>query len=192
MGYAPNIPAANDNPSVSQGQIQTNFGVLNTSNNVNHVTYSTTGQGKHKFVEMPNQGSIPTPLVAGEGTIYTKSVGGVSQLFYTPDNSGNEYQLSRSVTADFPSLGANPGWTYLPGGLLLQYGTVTSPGGSGTITFPVPYTNIPYSVTFGLQRASGSSAHVFYVVTGTLGTGGFTYNSDTTGSVAMYWMALGV
>ena len=64
MSYFPTIPAATDDPSVSQSSIQTNFGTINTAFALNHVALGTGGSaGKHNFVEMPNQSS--TPVSAG-------------------------------------------------------------------------------------------------------------------------------
>ena len=194
MSYDPNIPQASDDPSVSQGEILQNFQTIGSNFGVNHVALgAVSNPGKHKFVEMPNQSVIPGSLISGEGTLYTKAVSTISQAFWTPDNSGNEYQMTRNIAADFASFGgvSNPGWTFLPGGLLLQYGFVATPGNSGTVNLPTAFTNATYAVTFGFERAAGSSEHAFWVRTGTRGTTSFSYNSDTSGSVNMFWMAIG-
>lgn len=214
--YDPTIPAAGDDPSVSQGQIQSNFSTLAIDFAVNHVGYGTgPAEGKHKFVEMPARAVVPAGVLAGEGTVYTKSVSGITQLFYTPDASGNEYQLTNSKSANFARFGTNTnyqtttpslwgGWTYLPGGLIMQYGsyglfgTPLSGGlaSNGTITFPTPFINPAYSVTTTLIRQSSSTTAIATqtVVAGTIGATSFTWalDSSSTKFVGILWTAIGI
>ena len=106
--------------------------------------------------------AIPSPLAADEGTLYTKLNSSVSSLWYTPDNSTNEYQLTRTISASYTLFGTNTtyvaglqgGWTFLPGGLLLQYGFMASPVNNSVIQFPVPFTTLtgPFSITLGAVR----------------------------------------
>jgi len=150
MTYLPNIPAATDKPSTSQGQIQGNFQAINTAFSLNHVSLgSGAAAGKHKFVEMPNQSSTPATL-SGEGTLYTLSSSG-SQLNYVADNQPTDlYQMTRTIHASYSTFanqtGTNSsGWTFLPGGLLMQWGTFTGASGS-TVTFPVTFSSAVFSV----------------------------------------------
>lgn len=204
MSYFPAIPAANDDPSVSQGQIQTNFSTLNSAINLNHVDLGTgvNQAGKHKFVEMPNQAAVPATL-ATEGTIYTKAVSGVSQEFYTPDATANEYQMTRTITTKFTLLGTNTnyqvgppslfgGWSFLPGGMLFQYGFLANPVNGNVITFPVQFTNVPYSVTVSAVR-SNTQDKTISISNGTVGTSSFALIlSSSSTPDGVYWMAIGV
>lgn len=213
--YDPTIPAAGDDPSVSQGQIQTNFATLATDFAVNHVGYATgAGEGRHKFVEMPARTVIPPGLIAGEGTLYTKAVGGVTQLFYSPDNSGNEYQLTNTKSGSFAKLGTNTnyqagppslwgGWTYLPGGLIMQYGSYGFYGAplaglssSGTIAFPISFATGVYSLTTTLIRQSSSTSAIATqtVILGTIGLTSFDWalDSSSTKFRGILWTAIGV
>lgn len=128
MTFQPNIPLATDLISVSQGDIKNNFTALSTSYNVNHIDFNVTGSGKHKFVEMPVRTVIPPGLVTAEGTIYTKLPSGnlqLTQLFYSPDNSTNEYVLTRTINSvpQFANFGnTTAGWTFAAGGIIIKYG----------------------------------------------------------------------
>ena len=74
----------------------------------------------------------------GLGTAATKDVGtGENQI---PDMS---------------SFGAGSGWSQLPNGKLLQWGTYTGSATTGTINFPVPF---PISVGRVIMSLSGTSA----------------------------------
>ena len=217
MTFDPNIPQASDDPQVSQGEILQNFQVLYANFGVNHVDLGAiTNAGKHKFVEMPNQGSIPA-TISGEGTFYTEAVtrGGVteSQVFYTADaHTTHKFQITTALDAANALFGLNTnnynavgtaysgGWSFLPGGLLLQYGTY-SPGASlpntGTIPFPVAFTSTPFVVLPVLRTASGSTSqnHVVSAQGGGIGTTSFNYNIDGGSSISSYntifWVAIG-
>jgi hypothetical protein len=204
MSYFPNIPAATDDPSVSQSAIQTNFGTINTAFALNHVALGSGGsQGKHNFVEMPVQGATPTTIV-GEGTLYTLSATG-SQLNYVADNNATDlYRMTRAIHASYPLFGVNTnnyngvganftgGWTFLPGGILLQYGKVLVTSSTQAVAFPVVFTGIPFTMSFTFERGAGTSAHNIWILTGSLSTTGFTYVTDSTNNLPMYWTAIGV
>jgi hypothetical protein len=209
MSYFPSIPAANDDPSVSQGQIQTNFGTLNSAFNLNHVPLGTgTGQaGKHNFVEMPIQGSTPT-TIAGEGSAYTLTETG-SQLAYVADaNTTDVYQLTRTIHGSYalfadntnyqplsaPKPSVNGGWTFLPGGLLLQYGQATDShlNTNNQIFFPVPFTSFISSVTLGPIR-NNTSDKTISILTGSIGLTSFSLElSSSDRPTGVCWMAIGV
>lgn len=95
----------------------------------------------------------------------------------------------QAAAVGFPS--ASGGWTFLPGGLLLQYGSISAPGsGTGAVTFPIQFSAAPYSLTIGISRASGSSSSQnFYV--DTLTTSQFAYSTTSSGNNPVYWMAIG-
>ncbi len=200
--YQPNIPTGLVNLDEDYLNLLHNFQQLDTSFGINHIKYSVApNNGKHTFVEMPISSGIPTPLTGSEGTLYTKTSSAVSELFYTPDNSGNQYQLTRTISASFTKFGNSTaytanhtgGWTFLPGGLILQYGIRTNISGSasGAITFPIVFPSglAPFSITQTLKRTSGRPVAIDSAVAVT--ASGYSYQLDSTGSVAIQWMAIG-
>lgn len=200
MSYFPSIPQASDDPSVSQGEILTNFGTIGTQFAVNHVAFGAiSGAGKHKFLEMPNQSVIPAGLSANEGTLYTKAVVRsavtTSEMFYTPDATADEYQLSQIVTANKATFSTNPGWVFLPGGILLQWGTVAGSAANTTaVTFPVAYVNVVYNVQITPIRAATSPGDSFatVIVTATKSTSGFTIGNIGSHTMQGWdWIAIG-
>lgn len=196
MTYDPRPNASGDTLVASRDPIRTNFEILQSRFQDNHTDFGS-GTGKHKFVEMPDQASIPAGLDPSEGTLYVKVSNGTSQLFYSNENSGNEYQMTRTNVADFPRFGVNAiayvagfdgGWTFLPGGMLLQYGSSQgNVADNGVIPFPkqfttgafsilvTPFTNVPSERTF---KVFGNTTTQFQVrVNG--------------GSTPLFWMAIG-
>jgi hypothetical protein len=212
MPFNPAIPQPNDLLSNSQGDLLTNNISLDASFSVNHLPFSdlTVNNGKHTFVEMLQRPLKPV-TAAAEGTIYTKddpTPTSRTQLFYIGDAGGPgiEYQLTKCIDAQiakfatnlaYPS-GAVPagattvgGWTFLPGGLILQYGTVTSPGNaSTTVNFPFAFPTTCFVMTISIKRTSGSNDNLF-INTKTSTT--FTYFASTTGGgfQSFDWVAIG-
>ena len=135
--YLPNIPQATDQLSVSQGDILINFQGINTFLNVNHEAFPSANAGKHKFVSFPvqagNPGTTPTELA-----MYSKTstLSAAPELFIQRANNGTVVEFtSSSQTAN--------GWTRLPSGILLKWGTQALTGVTPqVITFPVG-ANIP-------------------------------------------------
>ena len=192
MSYNPNIPNPNDLLSDSQGDILQNFQALNTVYGTNHYPYdnATVGQiGKHKFVSMPVLAAAPA-TIAGEGALYFKTSGAGSALFMVRDgNAGTEVQLTSSSVGNVQT--AANGWTWLPGRLLLQWGSF-NPNVSTVVNFPVPFTTVPYNVQLTVS-ASNNSTFRACVSTGSLTVNGFTFEGTISAAAnPVYYMAIGL
>lgn len=183
LTYNTNIPNAPNNPSSDQPLMQTNTNSIGTWVAQDHYGFADSSGGLHKQVRMPVLGVVPT-IGAATGCIYAKTVGGVSQLFYSQDASGKEYQLSVADTANFGTFSTNPGWTFLPGGLRLQYGTGTTTNLTTAVTFPVAFTIAVYSVV-----ASKNTSSTYGVTNVT--NAGFVFQNGASGAT-FYWLAIGV
>ncbi len=88
MSYHPNIPQANDDPSVSQGDMLDNFIKLNSDFSVNHVPFTSGGnRGFHTLVQFPTV-QASDPAVSGlESVVYPKAGPTDSELFFRNVNS---------------------------------------------------------------------------------------------------------
>lgn len=122
MAYQTNIPQANDLLSQSQLDIQTNFTDISTLINVNHGDFDTPTAGKHKFLQMPEQGGAPVTL-ANEAGLYA-AVGAssaASELVFRRENNGPSIPFTEGENAA-------TGWCRLPSGILLRWakGTIAS------------------------------------------------------------------
>lgn len=195
MVYQQNIPGPTDLISDSQGDLQGNFQAIKAAFDINHVTFDASGQGKHKFVEMPNQGIAPAGNPSGaanEFTLFSQqtSVGNIQQLWYKRNNEASSYQLT--------STNPNPitnGHSFLPGGLLIQWGQVVgapSLTDPVTITYPTSFSAAPFSLQVTPVR-DGTSARGIYIKN--LGAQ-YTASSaviriEGTGINALLWIAIG-
>lgn len=139
MAYNPNIPQPTDQISVSQGQILNNFQALNP------------------FIlgifDLPPQATPPTfpsPDVGLYSMVSTLT--GNDELFITKQLPGPITSTVQATAAFF-----NPnGWTYLPSGILLKWGTGSSGSsiaGSFALTFPVASTIPTFKNVFSMQTS---------------------------------------
>ena len=213
MTFNPNIPRPTDLLSNSQGDLLANNTNLNAIFARNHIALNVaTNKGKHTFIEMPASAGIPTPvpgLIAGEGTLYTKTATSITNLFYTADAGAKQYQLTRAIDASFALFATNTayvsspvnsntvsgGWSFLPGGMLFQYGIVTINGSPGAtaVTYPVAFASPAYmlQVTAITSSSGGDQTAAIRVSQGS--NTGFNINSSSTGTVTGFnWMAVGV
>jgi hypothetical protein len=193
-----------------------------------HFGYGVNSGGYHQQVRMANRTDYPLSpnpptVITGFGGIYcdnTVSTGTTKEtgFWYTPDNGGGKtpkelYQMTRTITASYPLFAKNinnynsqgttftGGWTFLPGGILYQYGKYTPTdgfNGTQTIPFPVKFNSVPFNIQITLIANSGGTNNSNVVITpkdGTISTTGFKFNATsvpTTAYIAIYWTAIGV
>jgi hypothetical protein len=214
--YNPGIPTGTVNLDVDYQNIQNNFSQLDTSFNVDHVTFSNTSlqNGYHKSIHFnpisttatngPNNIPPVVPVTtAGFGQLFNVETndgpGAADTNLYFKTGLGNLIALTRSL---LPSAGAN-GYTFIPGGFILQWGIYTAPAlnwptTEQTLTFltqvpaNVNFTAANYIVLTTFTGASGSSGSIG--ITSKSNTNfkwrfGGSSNSSFTG---FQWIAIGI
>lgn len=185
MTFQPNIPQPTDLISVSQDDILQNFQSIDAAWNINHVDFNATGEGKHKYVEMPNQSSDPAGS-ANQFTIFSKvSGGGQSEIFYKRNAEATAYQL----TGKNPSAAAS-GYTFLPGAMLMQWAFLTgaSKNDGAAIVFPTAFGATPYSLQLTASR-NGISVNVLNATSVT--STGFTLRTSSNSNDGVWYLAVG-
>lgn len=205
------LPNSGQSLGQTRAAIRTNFQLIQTAQDTNHVALGVAGQGKHKFLQMPEQGSAPTTAV-NEGGFYSKAGANPieTNLFFRAENDGYEYQLTKSISASTALFSTNAaygvapagtiiigGWTFLPGGIIMQYGLVTglvasSTPSSRTIPFPVNFTGTPYTVQLQVRRNDASGARASISRTSPPTNSGFTYDLESSTCDGFYWTAIGI
>lgn len=217
--YTYNIPQPGDIPAQSQSQILGNFTTIDDGTNGfarNHVSYTNatiSQRGKHTMVEMPVlPGATIGTALAGEATLYTKTSLGKSQIFGTYDATLSTYQLTYFEAGDAAKFAVNValgptmpqsgtgGWTFLPGGLIMQYGGgVVLPANSTKVTvqFPIPFLSAVFALTTSyLTSETGKTAQSIFINPGDITTTQFkalqsSSHSPDAGGNFMSWMAIG-
>ena len=123
-------PQATDRISATQAPIQTNFTSLSTTLNINHVGITTaTDYGKHIKVDLTTIGAAPTAAATEL----------VAQNLLFATSAKQELYVRRNGETGVPITargGTTTGWTYLPSGLILKWGTDLAAAGLSDYTFP--------------------------------------------------------
>lgn len=203
MAFLPLIPQPTDQLSASQAQILNNFGILGAiAGNTNPASASINSTSGFNWLYLPAQGATPpagAAFPAGTIGLYT---------FLNPQTGVNELYVNKASAAQVPAtamrtngVGATNGWTYLPSGLIMAWGTATI-GGTGllTVTYATALTNFPGFSTFWtapqitrLRIAAPATVNNFVVVQAFNQTS-FTAMTSTqpiTGTASISWMVVG-
>lgn len=211
--YTRNIPANNHNPAVDQPPMRTNTNSTADLISEDHYSFGVANGGFHKQLRFPDLAAIGNlaPRIADSGTLWTQKADSIaptqeSNLFYVPDLTNDSYQLTRTITSqktlfgllteDYPgsALGFFGGWTFLPGGMLFQYGYVDTSTSNIVIPFPVTFkvgtTPFTIQVTASVDDNSGVRMGV---LAGSESATTFTTNNTGTGHLKrIYWQAIGI
>lgn len=196
------IPNAPNNPADDQPKMQTNYANIKGFLSVDHVTPGTTNDGYHTIVHFNTQGSDPG-TVANITQLYTKAVTvgpNTDQQLFMKTGAGFLAQLTNTTGflaqqarfgAKASFSGTTGGWTFLPGGLVLNYGFVNSPVNGTTVAFAQPFTNNLLAVTLGGVTASTNDKTI-NIMDGSQSTSGFTIiTSGTSAFTVLYYIAIG-
>ena len=134
----------------TRDRIRTNFQQIFDTNSINHEAFNTANKGKHKFLQMPEivtqtPSTIPS-TAADEGALYTNPGTNPTEtnLYFRAESDGQEYQLTKTVSAQVAKFANNNeydagppslkgGWTFLPGGLIMQFGLYDTAASSSTL-----------------------------------------------------------
>ncbi|MFQ5685093.1 MAG: hypothetical protein ACE5GV_00385 [Candidatus Scalindua sp.] len=144
MTFNASVPQSTDDPSVSQGQLLTNFTQLNTIFGNNHITFDApSDNGKHNFCQFPEQGAAPV-TAANEGALYTKqSAASATELFFRRESSGTELPLTGLPVTTVVAGGVTVNGITTPWGLVINWGSGSLSGGTRAITWAVAYAGTP-------------------------------------------------
>lgn len=192
--------------------IQGNFTAANTSFGVDHVPFDdTTAQnGYHKDVHF---NPVSTTVTNAPNNYVTAdqypqgvpvTVAGIGQLFSSEVNdqintdtglywlTGNGLKVP--MTRNFAPTRAASGLTFLPGGLILQWGTATTAASIYTLTWPSAFPNAFFSATLSLtEKPSRNRGFVQFTAAPTT-TGASVAIRDSTGALSsgtFYFMVIG-
>jgi len=157
MTWDNTTPTAGQSLGNSRPTVLAKFNTLQTAIQTNHGDITTADTGKHTFIQWVVQASDPT-TAAGEIARYTKLVSSVAYEHIRQPSDGTVIQM----TGKSPIISAN-GSTFLPGGLLLQWGTSTVTG-TLSVSFPIAFSTAPYSVQITQYNTAGSSVREFFQV----------------------------
>ncbi len=185
--YNPDIPDGPNNPSDDQPKMKINTNSTAGIINVDHIGFGQNNGGTHRQVTLTNE---PAPgLGGGNGVLFANDANSNSWPFW--QNSLQSFQIIGSNSANLPEFatnthylsnggtnpGVNGGWTYLPGGMLIQWG-IASSGQLDTkddILFATPFLTFVGSIVVTPFRGN-TDDKVVSIKTSSVSLTGFTIN----------------
>lgn len=209
--YQPGIPTGTVNLDVDYQNIQANFQQLDTTFAVDHVTFSnaTAQNGYHQSVHLNPVSTTSTNPPNNQPVVSPVAVAGIGQLFSSEINDGINadsalYFLTgdnrlMQLTRNFVPVSASNGYTFFPGGLIVQWGQVTSTASSfQTLTFAtnnIAFPNNCFSVwtqPYGSSSVPGSQATV-EIRKSTISATSFdwVFVTNSGAYTGFFWIALG-
>jgi hypothetical protein len=147
--------------------------------------------GYHTVAHFVPQGTNP-PAVTGYGQLFSKTINSFTtdQALFWETGAGLIQQLTVNLT---PSATTN-GYTFLPGGLIFQWGIVNFPPRNGTVTFATANISFPGNcfnvLTTMIGNSSGGNDVGVFSVTKTAFQWTFT-GSSSSSYTGFYWTAIG-
>ena len=156
--------------------------------------------------EVGTSGAGVPSTAASEIGVYAKDVSNIAQLFAKGEATGSEYQLTSMASgadSTITRFGTNllydaapqnqyGGWTFLPGGLLLMYGTSNIPPASQTVRFPKSFSAVPYSIQLTMQSGATSTTSTFYVENIAQANNEMYIYNTSSNTRLLNWMAIGL
>lgn len=186
-------PQPADILSVSQSDLLDNFNYFEVALTKDHqLSYNTNAsttaaEGLHRKVSLIVSGSANPAIPAGaNGLLYHYA----NNLYWKASTSATGVQMT-NVASGTPSNATN-GWTFLPGGLVLQWGQGTNTSNPYPVNFPLTFSAIPYSVTITINYPSVRQT---FVNSSSITAASFNvYCAISTGTILnqnFQWMAIG-
>lgn len=189
MAYK-DIPLPGDAKNVSQADIRGNFSDIQTLVTKNHVDFGVGDTGKHNFIQLPAQGADPTTNDTEIALFCKNNAAGIPSLYFRPKTDGAVINCTDSTQ--------NPkGYTNLPSGIILQWGSGSIAAGSRTslvIPFEINFNDVPYivNVTPYGEQADNIQDAILAVTTLAVGSFKVTRGDRMKGTIRnFYYMAIG-
>lgn len=153
----------------------------------------TLGEGRHIQVQFCQDiGANPTLQTADNsiGMLWVHS----NELWYQNQSYGPVQLTNLTNTGD--PVAATDGYTFLPGGLIFQWGqsAIASSGTITTITYPLAFPNAVFSITIGMFNTANNSPTIntAFIKDGTVKKNQFMMTNSSNGTLDnINWMAIG-
>lgn len=194
-GYPPDGSSLGQTKSTIRDNLDGTFQTLGVDHINNNGQPGSKPAGYHNVIHVVAQGADPAP-VASYGQLYSKTVNSFTtdQALFWETGAGIIQQLTTNILPTATSL--TNGYTFLPGGIIIQWGqqTVTASSttpllfatGGKNVTFPNNCFNV--SVT-GLRSNSGGDG--IFVLSGSVSATGFTFRNGSSSITQAFWIAIG-
>jgi len=198
MVWDKNFPQNTDQIKDAPPDFQANWAAIEDTFSTDHNIPGATDEGEHKQVTFTAPISKPTGA-ANKAILYPKDDGSGKIQMFAVDEDDNDYQLTNFMASNSATFGTNTtysgansgGWTFLPGGLIMFYGTYTPGSSVSSPLFVVyPFAFPSGSAAFSILISTNTSEKYIYYSNST--STGFRFNFVTgPANIDATWMAIG-
>jgi hypothetical protein len=194
--YTTGVPNPPNIPSSDVSNMQTNTNSINSIIGVDHVGFNLANGGYHTVIHQTQYSTGTDPAaIPSIGQLYIKQIssnGNTDEVLFYQSGGGRIFQLTGAPTGagSQGSIGTS-GWTFLPNGLIMQWGVVNSPPSSGSVTYPLQFPQNVFGVFFNFGRNASSTDSFWINTSGTNNTTQFAFKGSTGTAVVFYWFAIG-
>ena len=187
-GYPPDGSSLGQTKSVIRNNLDGTFQTLNVDHVNNNGQPGSRPAGYHTVIHSVPQGSDPV-AIAGYGQLYSKTINSFTNdeaLFW--ETGGG---LIQQLTVNLTPVAANSGYTFLPGGIILQWGEiVAATKNSLTVgNFVVPFPNNVFSLQDTLS--AGTTGSVITLTKNSNSQFNYFINTNSGQSINFFWFAIG-
>lgn len=187
--YNNNIPNPPNDPSADVSLMQQNTNSIDQLITIDHFSFNvgTNNSGTHKQVTLSNEAA--PGFAGGDGVLYANSFNvppfGVNSWPIWQNALGSTVLITGPTSPTLPA-----GYTFLSGGVIMQWGQVNAPGASGSVIFPFTFPNNIFTIQLTVRRDGSTSAQGTYVNNAPT-TSGFSYTGSSATAQTLFWLAIG-
>lgn len=189
-GYPPDNSSLGQTKATIRNNIDGTFQTLAVDHINNNGDPGANPAGYHNVIHIVPQGVNPV-AVPGFGQLFSKTINSFTsdQALFWETGAGLIQQLTMNLT---PSAVLN-GYTFMPGGILVQWGAVVSAAASGTTNFNITFPNNCFNIQLTSVVSSTTNHANGMYVEGVLNTANFKWNQAdrATSQTGFFWYAIG-
>ena len=154
------LPTAGQSLNVTRDPIRNNFQSIQTCFTVDHVDFGIADQGKHNKVTLPLQAGAPA-FAVGENGFYNLNSGVINETVLHKQSfaGATDVLMSASILNTATPGNAADGWTMLPSGIFMCWGTGNANGLTTVTIAPA----MPGTSLFNVQVVPYTPAALGYV-----------------------------
>jgi hypothetical protein len=189
-GYPPDGSSLGQTKSTIRNNLDGTFETLAVDHINNNGQPGMNPAGYHNIAHFVPQGSDPA-AITGFGQLYSKTINDYTndQALFWETGEG----LIQQLTVNLTPIAGDTGSTFLPGGIILQWGTITTTGNqSSTVTFAtlggIEFPNNCFTMQ---TTANSSSDSVITLNVSSLTNAGFSYANTSGSTRSFFWWAIG-
>ena len=187
-GYPPDGSSLGQTKATIRNNLDGTFQTLAIDHIDNNGQPGSQPAGYHKVIHAVPQGSDPAAIV-GYGQLYSKTINSFTtdQALFWETGGGLIQQLTANIT---PTAATN-GSSFLPGGLIIQWGSAAAATDGTTVNFNVTFPTNLFSLTIA-HSAAGSGENTGAIVSAALKTtAGFRLRINGSSSASYSYIAIG-